>query len=203
MFKRNKHLPISAQSRSFIILFSIALLGSYTCLFIAAHANIRTTQTVFSQGQNSYQTITYEKSANKKINSIRTAIISDTPEQAETPVDTSAWKTYIDPTKTFSFLYPSEWQVKKPGTKYGIPVITVDPGVKYDNVTIYMSPSSFFAMDGLPSTTETIAGEQAKNVEGSVYGILHLGTYYTFDKGMSVRITPQFKALVHSLRFIQ
>ncbi len=56
-------------------------------------------------------------------------------------------------------------------------------------------------MDGLPTKTETISGENALNVSNALYGITANNLYYTFDVGLSMSLLPDFDALVHSVKF--
>ena len=117
------------------------------------------------------------------------------------PVDTSAWKTYENEKFGMSFKYKDGWKILPATSKDGFTVLQVDPGTKYYNMKIYVSPKEFYIMDGLPATTETISGQTALNVNNALYGIKANGLYYTFDLGLSMSLLPYFNALVHSVQF--
>ena len=191
---------ISPQSKSFLILFSVALLGSYLCLFLASSINFPKFRSQFINNQ-SHTQVKNGFTEKVTIPETKSAVIHDDQETITLP-STDDWKTYTDSRYNFSFNYPPKWTVKKPTEKYGYYTLVIDPGPKYDNVYIYIGKQGFFAMDNLPKTEETITGKQAQNVEGLLYGIEHDGNYFTFDKGMSVSIMSQFQALVHSTKFL-
>ena len=52
-------------------------------------------------------------------------------------------------------MYSPDWKIL-PLKKNGFTVLQVDPGAKYYNIKIYVSPKEFYIMDGLPTTAETI-----------------------------------------------
>ncbi len=178
----------SNQTKTFIILFVVALIGSYLCLIITKYTN-------FPGGL----------AAVERIKIIQTPATVNAnswlPQDSTTTVETLKWKTYTDSSYNFSFTYPPQWQIKKPSIQNGYYVINVDPGAKYFNVKVYISPNGYFAMDNLPYTNTIIAGEAAMDVEGVLYGLKHNGSYYTFDQGISQTIKPEFEALVKSLKF--
>lgn len=185
----------SKQTKSFIILFVIAFLGAYVCLVMAKFIN-------FPGGLEAIERLKlaqYQKLDSQPANNLNLAK-TILPTDSATTVDTTGWKTYTDPTYSFSLNYPPQWQIKKPSKQDGFYVLTIDPGAKYFNVKIYVSPKGYFAMDNLPFTTITLAGEQAIDVEGSLYGLKHDGNYYTFDQGISQSIKPEFEAMVKSLK---
>ena len=83
----------------------------------------------------------------------------------------------------------------------GYTQLQVDPGPKYYNFSIYISPKDFYIMGGLPYSTENISGAQTLNVVNSLFGIKFNNTYYTFDVGQSFMLLPQFDAMVHTVNF--
>ncbi len=187
---------ISIQSKSFIILFGIALVGTYACLAIAKIVNFPgITPAINKIGKSDYKTVVYNTDQQTKI-SAPPLLDEDVPS-----VSTTGWKTYTDKTYNFSFNYPQQWKIKTPVLNGGYYVINVDPGAKYYNIKIYISNNSFFAMDNLPYLTKSIAGEQALDVQGVLYGIKHQGIYYTFDQGASMSIKPQFETMVKTVTF--
>ena len=125
-----------------------------------------------------------------------------TPTPTPTPiVDTSKWKTYTDKKYNFSFQYDPSWKVIAPKTTNGFYVVQVDPGTKYYNIKVSVSPTGFFAMDGLQTTPETINGYMVQDDNGLLYGIKNNNTFYTFDIGWSLSLKPEFDALVHTVQF--
>jgi hypothetical protein len=193
------HKKISPQSKSFIILFLIALIGSFTCFLIAKIIDFPDPFSAINNlSLSQYQTTTY---TNKNTNVSSPNSVSSTNTESSVAVDTTNWKTYSDKTYPLSFMYPPRWQIKKPVTKQGYYILEIDPGSRYYNMKIFVSPKDFFAMDGLPYTLEPIAGEQARNIEGILYGIQHNNFYYTFDQGVSLSLKPEFQTLVKSVKF--
>jgi len=115
--------------------------------------------------------------------------------------DTTGWPTYTDKESGLSFQYKPGWKVLAPIKKAGFRIIQIDPGKKYYNIKIYISPEQFYIMDGLPATGETIGGAPALNVNNALYGIRANNLYYTFDVGLSMSLLPDFNGLVHSATF--
>jgi len=185
----------SPQSKSFIILFTIALVGTYVCLMVGRSLNIRGPESnIADLSPRNYQSIRYS-SVTAQAQGI------NLPGDSTETVDTSAWKTYTNASYGFSFKYAPTWKVKESTTKDGFDTILVDPGPKYLNITIKISKTGFFAIDGFAHTIVQIAGEPAIDIQGSLYGIKHGDTYYTFDQGMSAGIKAPFEALVKSVTF--
>jgi hypothetical protein len=180
---------LSPQTKSFIILIVIALVGTYVCLLLGAKFKDRQSANT-SAPKGDYTQIVYPQKA-------------VAAEQKEPAVDTSDWKTYTEPKLGLSFKYKPTWQVKptiKQGEYY---VIEVDPGKKYYNIKTFVSSKDFFAMDSLPLKQVTIAGKTAQDVSDMLYGIQSGNYYYTFDLGFSVNLKPEFNALVRSASFTQ
>lgn len=183
----------SPQTKSFIILFFIAAAGTVFCIYLAGHFAAINDRGYKNPSLNSYTTTIYDTKSGK--NSVAL------PDDSTEAVDTSNWPTYTDSKYNFSFKYPLDWKLVEPVTKQGYYVVALDPGAKYYNVKIYVNPSSYFAMDNLPSRTLTIGGQPAVDVEGVLYGIKYGENYFTFDEGLSTSIKPQFEALVKSVQF--
>lgn len=178
---------LSPQSKSFIVLFGIAVVGTYVCLMLWGNL-FKTSSTTYN---------------NSKPNANPQTIVADASVgYPPVPyVDTSAWKNYTNAENHLSFLYKPGWKVLPEKKGGGFTVLQVDPGAKYYNIKIYISPKEFYIMDGLPTKTETIDGKETLNVGNALYGITANNLYYTFDVGLSMSLVPDFNALVHSVKF--
>lgn len=176
----------SPQTKSLLVLLGLAVLGTYLCLMLWT-----------DMVPGSYRLPVTSRGTDKST-TISAADLFDNEIQ---PVDTSEWKTYTDKDTGLSFKYKPEWSVKAAKLQNGFRIIEVDPGKKYFNIKIYTSPDSFYAMDGLPTTEETINRHAAINVKNMLYGIKAGAQYFTFDVGASVSLTQDFSALVHSAKF--
>lgn len=188
------HIKISPQSRSFIILFSIAAVGVAVAFYVIRWLDIPVARYILrGPGSGNYEGIVNQ--GEQKL----------TPPEGKTvefiSMDTKGWKTYTDSESSFTFKYPPTWKVLAPTLNNGYKVITIDPGARFDNVKIYISSTGYFALDGIPYKPDTISGFPALNVQGMLFGVKANDTYYTFDEGASVTINPEFQTLVHSSSF--
>ncbi len=179
----------SPQTKSFIILLACAVVGTYLSFWVAANY-----QNTIKYPSSEYKAISYNESNLNLINQTLAA-------EPEPVVDTSAWKRFEQKTFGFSFLYNPDWKIGEIKKQNGYDVLEIDPGVRYYNIKIYISPSDFYVMGGLPDKEVQIAGQNALDVADLLYGLKANGYYYTFDNGQSVSLKPQFKALVSSLKF--
>jgi hypothetical protein len=188
---------ISIQSKSFIILFFIALVGTF--LATNFYVDFQKTQSS-SFYQHAGNIISYSPPAKHQTNSnlIETA-------QAEEPaplVDTLAWKTYSNSEFKLQFKYPEDWQIKNGKAIAGFKVIEIDPGAKFFNIKIYISPKNFYGIDGLPASVETINNNAFINTRDLLYAVKTDSFSYTFDVGQSLSLKPKFKTLVHTVQFL-
>ena len=176
----------SAQSSSFIILFSIAIIGT----FFAYH---------FSQN--------YLKTEQSPIVKTKNTTPKFTENQTETDVetkpqiDTSNWKTYKNKKYGLEFKYKPDWKVGAIKNKEGYYVIQIDPGVKYSNIQVYISKNDYYALTGLPAQKTQIAGKEALSLDGMVLGIKDNANYFTFDLGVSLTLKPLFEAMTNTVKF--
>lgn len=175
----------SPQTKSFLVLFSLAVVGTYLCTMLWPDL-----------ASFNYKSYSYKASPTiQNLNNI-------TPAAAAIPVvDTSSWKDYSNAEYGFNFKYHPDWKVKNIVSKKDFKIIEIDPGAKYYNIKIYISPKEFYVMDGLPTKTEIIDGKTALNVSDLLYGIKTDTNYFTFDIGLSVSLTADFMAMVHSVKF--
>ena len=175
----------SLQTKSFIILLSLAIVGSYLC-------------TMLWPDLASFAYKTYNYNASPTVQDVGNQVMED---PAVPTVDTSSWKEYSNTDYGFSFKYKPDWKVLNITAKKDFQVLEIDPGAKFYNIKIYISPKEFYVMEGLPTKTETIDGKETLNVSNLLYGIKTDKYYYTFDIGYSLSLTPDFVALVHSVKF--
>jgi hypothetical protein len=184
---------ISPQTKSFIVLLVLAVVGCYISSELFQKLNLGL---IVPKSQSHKQTsndILASQQPCHNCSSQNTGVTN--------AVDTSQWKVYQDKTFGFSFKYKPDWKVLPAVKKGDYTVIEVDPGRKFYNILIYISQKGFYVLDGLPATTEQIAGCAAQNVRDILYGIKKPPYYFTFDVNRSLSLKPNFDALVHSVQF--
>ncbi len=120
---------------------------------------------------------------------------------APASIDISNWKQYTDLTYFLSFKYPPTWQVQTYPSMAGYYIIVIKPDSRADNVRIYVSPNTYFALDGLPTKKDTLGGAQALNINDSLFGVKYSAQYYTFDRGNTAKLQPQFQQIIDSVAF--
>lgn len=179
---------ISPQTQSFIILFSICVLGVFFCLWLWGDL----INTAYPIGLNDYD---------KFYHGLNQAYGRQQQPLAQPAIDTSAWKTHTNTEYNFSFKYKPDWKVLPAAIKGAFKVIEIDPGKKYYNIKIYISPKEFYIFDGLPTKKETIGGATALNVNDALFGIKTNKLFYTFDLGLSMSLLPEFATLARSAKF--
>ncbi|MBI5530583.1 MAG: hypothetical protein HY918_03720 [Candidatus Doudnabacteria bacterium] len=178
---------ISFQNKSFIILFGIAIVGTYLCLMLWADLN---PGSVYLP-------------ANSKTDQNGTAVAyASSLFNTQIPnIDTSSWQAYTDKASGLNFKYKPDWKVKPAVEKDGYRIIEIDPGKKFYNIKIYISPTDYYAMSGLPTKPDSIGGQPAINVNNMLYGVKNKNTFFTFDVGLSSSLTNDFNGLIHSVSF--
>ncbi len=179
---------VSVQTKSFVVLFFLALLGTFLVLRLRPEEDS-------SYGQENVNGLYGEN--NDQIRKAQQASVQYTVP----PVDTTSWKIYTSDKYGLSFKYKPDWKVTEAKAKDGFNILEIDPGIKYYNMKIYISPKEFYVLEGLPARTETIGGELATNVNNALYGIKSGKNYFTFDVGLSMSLVPDFNGLVHSVQF--
>jgi len=183
----------SPQTKSFIILLVLALVGCYISseLFQKLKLGLIVPKSQYNK-QASNDTLASQQPCHN---------CSSQNTEVTNAVDTSQWKIYQDKTFDFSFKYKPDWKVLPAVKKDGYTLIEVDPGRNFYNIEIYIGTQDFYAMNGLPAVTEQIAGCTAQNVKDILYGIENPPYYFTFDINRSLSLKPNFDALVHSVQF--
>ncbi len=125
--------------------------------------------------------------------------------QTSTPtavnLDTSTWKDYIDRTYFLSFKYPPTWQVETFPQRAGYYIIVLKPDKALDHVRIYVSPTNYFALTGLPTKKTTLAGAAGVSVNDMLIGVKYAAQYYTFDMGTDTKLQPQFQKILATVAF--
>ena len=179
---------MSPQTKSFIVLLALALFGTYFCLSLWSDVNPSSVESI-----RPITSVPQTNAADQNTFALMENKIS--------PVDTSSWKTYEDKAINLSFKYHPDWAVKSLKEKDGFQILEIEQGKKFYNIKIYISPRDYYAMSGIPTKNDTIGGQPALNVNKMLYGVNTGGLYYTFDVGVSLSLTPNFNALVHSVKF--
>jgi len=175
----------SRQTRSFIVLFGLAIVGSYLCVMLWPDL----------------ASFTYKIHTDDKSSTAQNVGNPTVEDPAVPTVDTSTWKEYSNTDYGFSFKYNPDWKILSLTSDNDFKILQIDPGKKFYNIKIYISSKEFYVMEGLPTKTETIDGKETLNVSNLLYGIKTDKYYYTFDIGYSLSLTPDFVALVHSVKF--
>jgi hypothetical protein len=178
------------QTKSFIILAIVAILGTFLAVFIDRELALN------SLSYRSKNFVNVNSGQQNNLAGQQTQI----PKQSA--IDTSDWNEYTDDKFNFSFNFPPDWKVLAPAKKKGdFYVLEIDPGKKFYNILVYISSKDYYALSGVPIITEAINGITAINLNNVVYGIQANDYYYTFDIGSSLSLQPMFQALVHTVKF--
>lgn len=172
-------------TKSFFWLLTIAVLGSFTVLYL----DFKNVKTI-----NNPENIYYDN-AQMDSNTINQPTISKDPN-----IDTSNWNEYKNALYKFSFKHDPVWKVRqKENNEYNI--LEIDPGIKYDNFKIYISKTGYFALSNVPVQTSELAGKTAIDLDGQVLGIENDSKYFTFDLGSSISLKPYFQAMLKTVKF--
>ncbi len=174
---------ISTQSKSFIILFLIAIFGVFYS------ANLWSNLGGLPSGP---KEIGYNENETMKFGNST---------QAPQPVDTSTWKNFSDAKLGLSFKYKPDWKILPVISKGGYQVLQIDPGKKFYNIKIYVSPREYYVLEGLPTTNVQIGGQPGLDVNDLLFGVKNGENYYTFDIGLSLSLKNDFVAMVKSVEF--
>lgn len=178
----------SPQTKSFIILFTLAVIGSLFSLLVS--------ENLFGPGASGFNVVHLGNNSNSPVANASVRYYPDFK-----TLDTAGWKTYKDEKYGFSFSYKNGWKVNPGEMKDGFYKVEIDPGSKYYNMTVYVSEKGFYALDGLPASEVTINGLRAYNVSNLLYGIKVGKYFYTFDNGLSSNLINEFNTLVYSTQF--
>lgn len=172
---------MSPQTKSFIVLFSIAVVGCYVAFKLDLGVSREITEF-------------YKKREEKKVTEIQQPM-------EKKNISTEDWKTYTNENLGLSFKIPETWKVKEgEKTPDGFSVLEIDPGQNYYNFKIYSNPESFYAINSLPAERVDINGTLAINVKNMIYGIKTAKAYVTFDLDVSLALEEEFNAMVHTIK---
>ncbi|MDE2312096.1 MAG: hypothetical protein KGJ93_03360 [Patescibacteria group bacterium] len=185
---------LSPQTKSFLVLFCVAVIGTYLAVMLSPARRGKLTQ---MDGQSGYDSVFYNPT---KVQTAQAEYRLGTP-QLQT-IDTSAWQTYSDNKYPLSFKYPANWKILPGKTdSEGFYVVGIDPGPRYYNINIYINSTGYYSLGNLPAVQTTIGGHEALDVSHLLYGVKAGSYYYTFDNGLSTKLIDNFNALVQSAKF--
>lgn len=176
-------MPKSRPTFTFLVLVAVAAAVSYGALLLTTQMSDINTEVALIQPvpqKTEHATNTAQASAN---------------------LDTTTWKDYIDRTYFLSFKYPPTWQIETFPQQAGYYIIVLKPDKAADHIRIYVSPDHYFALTGLPSKKDTVAGAAALNVNDMIVGVKYAAQYYTFDLGMDSKLQPQFQKIIATVAF--
>lgn len=185
---------MSAQNKSFIALLLISIFG-IVFLFSKNDKLL-----VYNQNQNSFDQ-NFQVTKNKNFNEYSLVKPANAFFEPESVIDTSKWNSYKNDTYGFSFIYNPNWKIidfKKQGE---FNVLEIDPGRKYFNFKVFVSPREYYTMDGLPLLDVEINGKKAVSVSDILFGVNHNNNFFTFDLGLSLTQRHEFRAMIKSLKF--
>jgi hypothetical protein len=177
---------ISAPSKSFLILFLIALFGTFFCLNLWLNAG---TDLVYQDQPASHDYTKVKKT------------LSPEQKMEKPSVDTSGWQTYTNKNYGFSFLYQPDWKVLSAKKQGDFVLIQIDPGKKYYNFKIYINTKEFYGLTSIPMQNSSVDGVQGITANGLLFGVKNGQYFYTFDIGSSTTLQPEFQAMVESVKF--
>ncbi len=129
---------ISPQTKSFIILFVLALFGVYASLMLWGDLSYMEYQ----------RRMFYEQLA---LNNPGLPIHAAKP-----GMDISSWPVYTDSSHNFSFSYMPGWKILPITKKDGYDLLQIDPGKKFYNIQIYISTKNFYPVDSSNSAVDKI-----------------------------------------------
>jgi len=176
----------SKATISFFILVAVAAVAAYGALVWTAQLSNQDESTVAPMAETGHKQKT--EVADKQ----------EAQPKAEA-LDTSTWKDYTDRSYFLSFKYPDQWSLQTYPNREGYYIISIKPNKGSDNIRIYVSPSSYFALAGLPSKKTTLAGAQGVNIIDSLIGVKFAAQYYTFDSGTDSTLRPQFQKILSTV----
>jgi hypothetical protein len=185
----------SKQTRSFVLVFVIALACLYGSLLITREY-IKNANTIAEQNKGN----TAGDSDTQRLISFNNAMARRLPRT----VDTTAWSEFVDTNSGLRFKYPSGWvaTLEQFDQYEQIYKITLIPSEAKDyTMDIYVSKTDYLGLSGFKPQTVKINNLSALTVDELVYALKNGELYYTFDPGDSMALHPEFKALVKTVSF--
>lgn len=176
-----RHIPRS--SRNFIGLVVITFALTYIALSLSSYKADILLRDIQTQTQTESDKLT-------------------TPQEIPRPLlDTTDWKSYIDKNYPISFLYPKTWKISSSVNKFGLYDIYLNPGAKFYDIHIYISPKTYAGLAGLPQTPTKVGQQTGFSVSPNLIGIKVGESYYTFDGSMNSTHTDEFNTLLSTVKF--
>jgi hypothetical protein len=176
----------SNQTKSFLALTALAFVGAGLSYLLSRNIYPSEVQAP----------VTTQNSVKKENSETKSA------EAATEPlVNTENWIEYSNEELNLSFKYAPTWKVMPPKKAGDFYIVEIDPGPKYYNLKIFVSPTGYYVLDGLNANLSEIGGKQALNVSNMLYAVQSEGFHYTFDLDRSVILQPEFSTLVHTVAF--
>jgi hypothetical protein len=178
---------MSPQTKSFIVLLLLAVVGSAGVLCLSRYVNNLNALTQVSIATNA--------SLQKNIDNLATRNDAG---------NISTWNDYTDDKYDISFKLPNTWMVSTYDTDYSnFHIIILDPGNNQDHIRIYVAKKGYFAADGLTKEKTKVAGIDAWSVQDILFGVKNKSAYFTFDLGSNLKLKPEFQNIISSVAFNQ
>lgn len=118
-------------------------------------------------------------------------------------LNATGWENYSDPSGQFSIKYPNNWTFHEQQIENGKLVrfspITVSDAS--NQIKIFIMDNGYFGIDGLPTTSVSVDGEQGIMIDESLYGFEHNDKYITLDAGYDIKAKPYFASMIKSINF--
>lgn len=182
---------MTKQTRSFTIVVCIAVLAAYAAVLVSRAVK---------------KDIELAVTSDEKIQQSQKPQPTQTVKSAQDrSVDTSSWITYsAAPAYPISFKVPSDWTSKMTTAQNDtLHIIVLHPPTSSDNIRVYISQKSYFAMDGITTTPKQFNGNAAISRDDILVGMKYAKNYYTFDIGQALELRPEFSALLGTVTFIK
>jgi hypothetical protein len=116
-------------------------------------------------------------------------------------VETATWITYRDPDYPIEFRYPSNWSLQTFTTNPDFYIIKLKSPTSKDGNRVYISPKMYFAAKPDDGKDYKIGNQPGFSVNDQLFGATVAGYFYTFDTGLDLSTTKEFKAIVDTVKF--
>lgn len=116
-----------------------------------------------------------------------------------TTVDTTDWVAYNDTAYPIAFSYPANWKVTTKITAEKFYSINIAIPNVTPSITIYISDTEYFGLDGLELKQYTLPNLSGISVNESLIGVKKGEYYYTFDGSMNTEQFTEFSTLMKTV----